>query len=344
MTDKLKERDRKILEAIIRDYIETGTPVGSDRVTKKYNLDVSPATVRNVMSDLEEMHLLEQPHTSAGRVPTDKGYRLYVDSLLEVRELSRVVKDEIKKKYSLRNLGLDEIMQETTRVLSFLSKYTGIISTPRIQDSTFRHLEFLKLRKGTILVILVTESGFVQNKIIEDEDDLSLDDLVKLSNYINEVLKDLSIQEAKEKILAEMKKEKARYDRLMSKALALSRMVLEDQGEGTVIIDGQTRILNHPEFEDVEKMKAIFRAFEEKSIIIRLLDKTIGGGGIQIFIGAETEDSETQDCTIIASPYRKEGITLGALGVIGPTRMSYNTVIPIVDYTAKVVTRIIEEL
>ena len=344
MTDKLKERDRKILEAIIKDYIETGMPVGSRRVTKKYDLNVSPATVRNVMADLEEMHLLEQPHTSAGRVPTDEGYRFYVDSLLEVRELSRVVKDEIRKKYSLANLGLDEIMQETTRVLSFLSKYTGIISTPRIQDATFRHLEFLKLRKGTILVILVTESGFVQNKIIEDEDDLSPDDLMKLSNYINDVLKNLSIQEAKERILAEMKKEKAQYDRLMSKALALSHEALEDQEEGTVIIDSQIHILDHLEFKDVDKMKAVFKAFEEKNIIIRLLDKTIGGEGIQIFIGAETEDSEIQDCTIIASPYQKEGITLGALGVIGPTRMSYNTVIPIVDYTAKVVTRIIEEL
>ena len=343
MLDSMNDRSEKILWAIMNEYIETGQPVGSRRITKKYDLHISPATVRNVMADLEEMELIEQPHTSAGRIPTDKGYRFYVDSLIKVRNLGKAERERIKRKFSISEPGVGGAVKETSRILSFLSQHTGVVLAPRLMTTTFRHIEFMNLGSNRILVILVTQSGIVQNKIILDECEFSQDQLKGMSNYLNTLLTGVSLGQVKEIILEEMSKEKVRYDTLLSKALALGREIMGEGVMDEVYIEGQSKVFGAPGFNDIEKMKAMFEAFEEKSVLIRLLDKATDADGIQIYIGTEIEIPEVKDCSLVASTYSKGSSLVGALGVIGPMRMDYSKIIPIVDYTAKLLNKIIEE-
>ena len=344
MNGTFTERDRKILQAIIMDYIQTAEPVGSRTVSKKYKMGLSPATIRNVMADLEEMGFLLQPHTSAGRVPTDRAFRFYVDSILQVRKLSRVDRDRIEASLQDEKLDINEMMKRASSLLSLFSKQTGVVLAPRFGSNIFKHIEFIKLREKKILVIIVSQSGEVQNKFIESDEPVDQDELDKYSRYLTEIMGGLSLVEAKRRIVEEMKQEKVLFDKLMYRALQLSQKALEDEGEGDVYIEGQTNIIQSPEFADLEKMRALLLAFEEKTKIVKLLDKALSAHGIQIFIGAENELNEMRDCSVIAAPYSKENFTLGTLGVIGPMRMDYSFIIPIVDYTARIVGQILEGL
>jgi len=344
MTQTLTARDREILEAIITDYIQTAEPVGSRTVSKKYYIGLSPATIRNVMADLEEMGFLTQPHTSAGRVPTDRAFRFYVDSILAVRKLSLIDRDRIEIGLQEESKDINETMKRTSSLLSLLSKQTGVVLAPRFGSNIFKHIEFIKLREKTILVIIVCKAGEVQNKLIESDENMSQDELDKYSRYLTEIMGGLSLVEARRKILEELKKEKVLFDKLMYRALELSQKALADEGEGDLYIEGKTNILQSPEFADLEKMRNLLQAFEEKTKIVRLLDKALFAHGIQIFIGAENEFSEMKDCSVIAAPYCRENFTLGTLGVIGPTRMDYSSIIPIVDYTARIVGKILENI
>jgi len=342
MTEGFSERNKKILEAIIEDYIITAEPVGSRAVTKRHGLSLSPATVRNVMADLEEMGFLSSPHTSAGRVPTDKAYRFYVDSLLAVGRIEKIERERIRKRYSGSGRDIGIVLQETSRLLSSVSHYAGIVLAPRFSSTIFRQIEFVKLGGRRILAILVAQNGSVQNKLIESEVELSAAELVRMSNYLNELLEGLPVYQVREKVLAEMRSEKVHYDALLSRALRLSEQTLEMGGD-QVFIEGQTNILEQPEFADVQRMKELFRAFEEKGQLVNLLDRSISAQGVQIFIGAETHLSQMEGLSVITSTYLSGKNTLGVLGVIGPTRMGYAKVIPIVDYTAKLVSKLLEE-
>ena len=344
MTQTLTDRDREVLEAIITDYIQTAEPVGSRTVSKKSEIKLSPATIRNVMADLEEMGFLTQPHTSAGRVPTDKAFRFYVDSILEVRKLTSVDRGRIEMGFQDEGMDKNEIMKRASSLLSLLSKQTGVILAPRFGSNIFKHIEFIKLREKTILVIIVCKSGEVQNKLIESDEHMSQDELDKYSRYLTEIMGGLNLVEAKRKILEEMKKEKVLFDKLMYRALQLSQKALEDEGGGDLYIEGKTNILQSPEFADLEKMRTLLQAFEEKTKIVKLLDKALLAQGMQIFIGAENEFNEMKDCSVIAAPYSRENFTLGTLGIIGPTRMDYPSIIPIVDYTARIVGKILENV
>ena len=344
MTQTLTDRDREVLEAIITDYIQTAEPVGSRTVSKKSEIRLSPATIRNVMADLEEMGFLTQPHTSAGRVPTDRAFRFYVDSILEVRKLTLVDRDRIEMGFQDEGMDKNEIMKRASSLLSLLSRQTGVILAPRFGSNIFKHIEFIKLREKTILVIIVCKSGEVQNKLIESDEHMSQDELDKYSRYLTEIMGGLNLVEAKRKILDEMKKEKVLFDKLMYRALQLSQKALEDEGGGDLYIEGKTNILQSPEFSDLEKMRTLLQAFEEKTKIVKLLDKALLAEGMQIFIGAENEFNEMKDCSVIAAPYSRENFTLGTLGIIGPTRMDYPGIIPIVDYTARIVGKILENI
>jgi heat-inducible transcriptional repressor len=340
MNDTLSERSRQILEAIIDDYIRTAEPVGSRSVTRRHGLTLSPATVRNVMSDLEEMGFLASPHTSAGRVPTDKAFRFYVDSLLQVRAIDRDQQDEIRNRYRGRSRDVGEILKDTSRILSSISHYIGIVIAPRFAADVFRQIEFMQLCDRRILAILVSESGVVQNRIIESDEKLDSEDLVRMSNYLNNLLKGLTISEVKKRIVREMEDEKVRYDALLSRALKLSEQTLDDSS-AEVFIEGQVNILEQPEFADVEKMKDIFRAFEEKSQLLALLDRCMDAERVNIFIGTENFLSRMNRMSVVTAPYASGPNTLGILGVIGPTRMGYDRVIPIVDYTARILTELL---
>jgi heat-inducible transcriptional repressor len=336
----LSQRSRQILEAIVEDYIATAEPVGSSAVARRHAMTLSPATVRNVMASLEELGLLCSPHTSAGRVPTDKGFRFYVDSLINLRSISPHEKQEILKRYRETGGNITDLLRETSRTLSSLSNYTGIVVAPRFTSSLFRHIEFVRLGSKKLLAILVSCDGAVQNRLIETTEEFCNDDLTRMSNYLNEILEGLTISEVRERILSEMQNEKNRYDLLMSHALSLSQQILPDN-DTEIFIEGQSRIFEQPEFNnDAGRMRELFRAFEQKSRLVELLNRCMNAQGVQIFIGAENS-LEMNGVSLITSTYLTDANTIGLLGVIGPTRMGYSSVIPIVDYTARLVSKLL---
>lgn len=336
----LSQRSRKILEAIVEDYIATAEPVGSSAVAKRHAMSLSSATVRNVMASLEELGLLTSPHTSAGRVPTEKGFRFYVDSLVSLRPISQQEKKEILRRYRESGGNLTDVLRETSRTLSSLSNYTGLVVAPRFTSCLFRQIEFVKLGAHKLLAILVSCNGAVQNRIIETEQEFSSSELVTMGNYLNSILEGLTIDQVRQKILAEMQSEKNRYDQLLNRALTLSQQALPDAGQD-VFIAGQSRIFDQPEFADLGRMREIFEAFEEKGRLVELLGRCMQADGVQIFIGAETPLKEMAGMSLITSTYLTGNDTIGLLGVVGPTRMGYSSVIPIVDYTARLVSRLL---
>jgi heat-inducible transcriptional repressor len=341
MDQFLTDRSRQILEAIIEDYIQTAEPIGSRTITRRHGLTLSPATVRNVMSDLEEMGYLVSPHTSAGRVPTDKAYRFYVDSMVRMNKIAREEREEIRKRCRLTGKDIGDVLKETSRMLSSISHYMGIVMAPRFTANVFQHIEFISLSDKKILAILVSQNGTVQNRIFDTDNDLRTTDLLRMSNYLNDILKGLTIAQVKNRILEEMQQDKVRYDVLMARALDLSRQTLEET-EVEVFIEGQANILEQPEFADVGKMKEIFRAFEEKGQLLALLERCMTAEGVQIFIGAESHLNRMSGMSLVTSTYVTGKNTIGILGVIGPTRMGYSKIIPIVDYTARQVSRLLE--
>jgi len=344
MEEQLSDRGKRILEAIVEEYIASAEPVASRSITRSHQLALSPATVRNVMADLEEMGFLTSPHTSAGRIPTDKAYRLYVNSILEVQKTLKGNKEgirEIRRRCQIEGKDVSEVLKETSRLLSATSHYMGVVLAPRFASDRFRHIEFVKLSSRRVLAILVSQSGTVQNRLIQTEKDLSADELVRMSNYLNELLQGLTIQEVRDKLISEMQSEKVRYDAMMAQALSFSQQAVAGE-EPEIFVEGQANILEQPEFSDAAKMREIFRAFEKKGMLLHLLDRAMEANGVQIFIGAESPILRKEGMSLIASTYMAGRDTVGVLGVIGPTRMGYDKVIPIVDYTAKLISRLLE--
>ena len=343
MAFELGERDRVILQAVVTDYIRTAEPVGSRALSKRYDLELSPATIRNVMADLEDLGFLKQPHTSAGRIPTESGLRYYVDSILEVREIGSQQQTAIQRGLTGVIPELEQLVRNSSKVLSSVSKQIGIVVAPKFSQLVLKHLQFIRLNRKSVLVILVGTSGMIQNRIIEIDEGLAQDDLDRFNRYLVDILGGLSISEIKVRIVEEMRQEKNQFDEMLSRALALSHKVFESsEDEDDVYVEGRMNLLEYPEFSDVEAMKSIFTAFEDKNILVRLLDKTLHASGVQIFIGSENEMTEMKDCTLIASRYSRGSRALGTLGVIGPTRLNYSKVIPVVDYTAKLLSQILE--
>lgn len=342
MAVKLTDRGQKILEAIIEEYIATAQPVGSKALTQNQGIKLSPASVRNVMAELEDLGYLASPHTSAGRIPTEKGYRFYVDTILRVSEMDRRQQDQIELQYRQQGLQMTDMLREASRTLSSISHYTGLVMIPRLKATIFRHIEFVKLSPRLILAVFVTQSGLVQNKLVEVDEDLSPRELEKITNYLNQTMTGLSIEDVRTRIITEMAQEKALYDQLVRRAFTLSSAALVDESNGDVIIEGTSRFLEHPEFSDLDCMKRIVQTFEQKSALVELLDRGLETKGVQVIIGSETEHIELSDCSLITAAYSGKRGTLGTLGVIGPNRMPYATIIPIVDYTASLISRLLD--
>ncbi len=338
----LSGRMRQILQMVIEDYILTAEPVGSRTISKKSTLGLSPATIRNIMSDLEELGLLYQPHTSAGRMPTEKGIRLYVDAILDVHELSDEEQQEIRSKYSNYQVEGADLFRETSRILSLSSHHLGIVWAPRMNSVILQHMEFVKLRRYLVLAILVSTAGLVYNRVMEVEEDLSQSELDHLSDYLNSFLTGLTLYQVREKLLEQMRVEKGAYDRMLEQALKLGEKAFASIDETDVFIEGKTNILNEPEFSNISKMTDLFRAFEQKATMVRLLNKFIDPKGVRIAIGSESQVQEMETCSLVTSTYGCEGTVWGALGVIGPRRMNYSKIIPLVDYSARLLTEILE--
>ena len=342
MDFSLSERMRRVLEVVIEDYILTAEPVGSRKISKKSDLNVSPATIRNIMSDLEELGLLSQPYTSAGRVPTERGLRFYVDTIIDVHELSGEEQQEIRSKYLGHLIEGPDLFRETSRILSLSSHYLGIVWTPRMSSVVLQHLEFVKLRRHLVLTILVSTTGLVHNRIIEVEEDFSQSELDHLSDCLNSFLTGLTLCQVRERLLEQMWVAKSAYDRLLDQALKLGEKAFSSIDDSDVFIEGKTNIFTEPEFSNITRMTDLFRAFEEKATMVKLLDKFIDPKGVQIAIGSESQIQEMETCSLVTSTYGCAGTVWGALGVIGPRRMNYSKIIPLVDYSAKLLTEILE--
>ncbi len=342
MAEGLNERSQVILEAIVEDYIASAEPVGSRAISRRHSFNLSPASVRNVMADLEEMGFLCSPHTSAGRVPTDKGFHYYIDSLLQVRDLSDIEKRQLRKNYRFQGMKMEDIMQEVGRVMSGLSKYTGLVMAPKFSSTVFRQIEFVRMSHGQLLVIYVSETGLVQNKVIEADPNLTQHDLEQISNYLNSELTGLTIHAVREKIVRELQEERTRYDRMVKQALDLSNAALKDEAEELVFVSGTSLMLEQPEFSSPEQMRRIIQTLESRQKLIDLLDLSQAAQGVQIYIGGESQHTEIEGCSLITSSFSNTKGAIGTLGVIGPVRMDYSQVIPIVDFTAQLVSRILE--
>ncbi len=338
----LNTRMKEILKMIVEDYIQTAEPVGSRTVSKKLESSLSPATIRNIMSDLEELGLLYQPHPSAGRVPTEKGLRYYIDHLLDIHELSEEEQERIRSNYLHHQLEGKELFREACRILSSSSHYLAVVWAPRMGMLILQHIEFVKLKRHLVLAILISSTGLVQNRIIEMEEDLSQSELDHLSDYLNRLLTGLTLYEVRERLIEQMRIEKHTYDRLMEQAIKLGERALTSFDETDVFIEGRTNILQQPDFGNVSVMSDLFRAFEEKATMVKLLDKCLSPQGVQISIGSESEIQEMEVCSLVTSTYGCKGRIWGALGVIGPRRMNYSKIIPLVDYSAKLLSQILE--
>jgi len=341
---KLNQRDQTVLEAVITDYIETGEPVGSRTISKRSGMSVSPATIRNVMADLEEMGLLLQPHTSAGRIPTVKGLRLYLDSIMQSRQLNAQERGIICDALQNRPQDMKDLLHRTSRILSQYCRQTGVVLWPRLTVTRFKHIEFIRVGPDRVLVVLISKAGLVHQTHIIWTDELSQDELDKHGRLVNELLEDVPLSMVKERLLEEMRSEKALFDQLFSRALTLAQQAIQNSLEDSEIyIEGQTNLFNNPEFADVARMRRILHTFEDKSRIIRLLDMTMkASSGIQIILGTENELQDMQEMSLISSPYGRGGTPLGVLGVIGPLRMDYARIIPVVEFTAKFLSQMLD--
>ncbi len=338
----LTERMKRVLEIVIEDYILKAEPVGSRTISKKSSINLSPASIRNIMSDLEDLGLLSHPHTSAGRIPTEKGLRFYVDSIVNVHELSDREQQEIRSECLGHLIEGPDLFKQTSRILSLSSHYLGVVWMPRMNSVVLQHIEFVKLRKHQVLAILVSTTGLVYNRIVEVEEDFSQSELDHLSDYLNSFLAGLALYQVREKLIEQMRIAKNAYDHLLEQALKLGEKAVSSIDAADVFIEGKTNILNEPEFNDVSRMTDLFRTFEEKATMVKLLDKFMDPKGVQIAIGSENQVQEMETCSLVTSTYGCSGEVLGVVGVIGPRRMNYSRVIPLVDYTARLLSEILE--
>jgi heat-inducible transcriptional repressor len=335
---ELNRRAREILRALVQDYIQTGEPVASQPLLARHELECSPATIRNVMADLEELGLLQKPHASAGRIPTGAGYRLYVDTLLKVRPPAPAERERIER-VTGEVPAVEALLEKTAGLLHSLSHHAGVVTTPRPTADPVRQIEFVKLRESRVLVVFVTQAGLVTNKVMQLDFAVDGSGLERAANYLNEKLAAGPLATVRERILGEMREDRSALHALVEKALALAERSAIAEGEAAVLVNGEESFLDAPEFSDVQKARALLRAFAEKDRILRVLDRVLRAREVQIFIGAESELAALPDVSVVAAPYGRGETVLGTLAVIGPTRMNYARVIPLVDLTAREISR-----
>lgn len=340
---QVSERAQHFLKALIERYIRDGQPVGSRTLSKDTGLELSPATVRNVMADLEDMGLIASPHASSGRVPTVLGYRLFIDSLLTVKELTS---GEVA---SMRRMldGLEDasaLIESTSQILSGVTRLAGVVMVPRHERNAFRQIEFLPLSGNRVLAILVTSEGEVHNRIIYTDRSFTPAELVQAGNYLNDMFTGQGMQEVRKRLLADLKSTHEHMDQLMVRAVAMAQRVVEAaESSDDCFIAGQTNLMAFEELANMERLKKLFDAFTEKNQILHLLDRCIAAEGVQIFVGEESGYQILDDCSLVTAPYRIDDKVIGVLGVIGPTRMDYPRVIPVVDMTARLLSAALKQ-
>ena len=335
---QLSERSLCLFKSLVEHFIEDGAPVGSRTLARDSKLNLSPATIRNVMADLEALGLLNSPHISAGRVPTARGYRLFVDSLLSVDHLDSAEVDQIARELAPKD-DVPALMQRASSMLSDITRLAGVVMLPRPEQSRLRQIEFVALSARRILVILVVNEREVQNRIINTARDFSPAELQQVSNYLNEIFAGKELNYVRATILDELEKMKEQVNQSMQAAIEMAQTAFDAEAttkpDDDLLFSGQTNLMDVAELADIDQLKKLFESFNQKRDILHLLEQAINADGIQIFIGEESGYDVLDNYSVVTAPYEADGQMLGVLGVIGPTRMHYERVIPIVDLTAR---------
>ena len=335
MSDSIiSDRAQNLLKVLVERYIQDGQPVGSRTLSRDSGMELSPATIRNVMADLEELGLIRSPHTSAGRIPTARGYRLFIDSLLTVKQLDN--SELLSLQQQIGTIGEpDSVLSSASSLLSELTSMAGVVTLPRHEQESLRQLEFLPLSGNRVLVILVLNEREVQNRIIDTTRNYSAAELQQMANYLNQTYAGRDIREVRESLLRDMEQTKLDMNRLMTSAIEMAQRAFQRGEDEDFVLAGETNLMAYSDMADMEKLRQLFDAFNRKSDILHLLDQSIHARGVQIFVGEESGFEVLQECSVVTAPYEAEGGVAGVLGVIGPTRMAYDRVIPIVDVTAR---------
>lgn len=343
MATQLDDRSRDVLKSLIHLHIATGEPVGSESLARSLNRTLSPATLRNVMSDLEKLGYLTHPHTSAGRMPTDEGYRVYVDSLMRLPLPARdaaAIDSELRP----REGSSSDVMETASHLLSRLSRNVGFVVAPEIGRTTFRHIDLVRLPHPRVLVVMVSRTGLVTHKVIELEEEIAQDQLQACANYLNVHFAGMTLSAIKARLLDLMHEEKTLYDSLLKNVISVGERAFALEGHGaSVYLDGTSHILDQKGFEDMDRMKALFKTFEEKSRLVKILNACISGSGIRVIIGHENPDPDLHDLAVVTAGYPLEGETGWGLGVLGSTRMEYARVMALVDHVARSLASALEE-
>ena len=338
--EHLGERAQQLLRTLIESYIRDGQPVGSRVLSRESGLQLSAATIRNVMADLEELGFVASPHTSAGRVPTDKGYRFFVDTLLQLRPLDDAATAEMRRQFEASRDNSTELIATVSQLLSSATQLAGVVTLPRARQASVTQMEFVGLSENRVLVVLVFNDREVQNRIIQLERHYSADELRRAAGHLNELCRGRGLEEVRSLLLQQLHETRSHMNQVMLDAISMAQQMVQpgitpDPVE--VVIAGETNLMGFAELSNVDKLRRLFEAFNEKRDILHLLDQCLRAEGVQIFIGHESGYGILDDCAIVTAPYATDEGIVGVLGVIGPTRMAYERVIPIVELTARLI-------
>ncbi len=344
----LTDREKTLLLTLIKYYIDLNEPVGSRTLSKKLELALSPASIRNIMADLEEKGFLTHPHTSAGRIPTEKGYRFFVNEVMKnlVCKMETFNKEEYIESVLTQIKERAVMLSKISSILSDLSHYVGIVLAPKFSQLTLKHIDFVNMGGASCLAIFVSQSGLVFNRMIDIGEIIPQEELDKMSRYINHQFVGLSLIQMEQKIFKLMSEEKIVYDHFVRKSIQLSKKVIDQKESNDIFdiyVDGRLNILDQPEFSTLQKMRSFFEAFEKKENLIRIMDQFKESEGVQVLIGSETMYPEMRDCSLVMSTYQIRPKVQGIIGVIGPTRMRYWDVIAMIDQIAMILTRIFKQ-
>lgn len=342
MLEELNTREKEILRATVRNFILTGESVSSKALSREKRIKLSPATIRNAMAALEAKGYLYQPHPSSGRIPTDRGYRIYVNALSTTFKISK--RDAMKISFDLQKVGKNfpDLFLETCKILSQVTENIGVVLSPGISKTILEHIEFVRLDTRKILVLFVAKSGMLHNKILGIQEDFSQKELMRMSTYLVNRMKGKTLIEIRDELVNMIEEEKAYYNALLRNAVRLAQKYFEsgiDHAE--LFVEGTFNLFDKMELVNVDEMKSLFKAFEEKNRIVKILNQYIEKEGVKVLIGSENDCDEMKDCSLITSSYHMEGRSVGALGIIGPKRIEYPRVINLVGYLSQMISRII---
>jgi len=339
---QLSKRETEVLSGVVEEYIHSAKPVGSKTLAAKSRLNLSPASIRNTMARLSGAGYLAQPHTSAGRIPTTLGFRCYLDTVLQLRPLSETLREMIRAYIGGAEQGVDEALRRAGKLLSSLSHQVSMVLTPDSEDAKIKSIEFVSVSDEQVLSILVLHGGVIQQRLVSVDKPYTADELTKYRNYLNSLFENRSLWEVRAIIARELKEAEVRLNRLCNRALGLALQSVVPAGDRELIVDGASRMLEQPEFSDASSMRELMGLLEERTRLLELLDKTLRAEGIKVTLGSEADIDDLLEMGLVSTAYGGKSSSRGVIGIIGPVRMNYAKVVPVVDFTARILTKLLE--